>query len=77
MPEVYPTIVYPTTVDPLLAIGIPTVLIPLSQSELPVILANRVSFPLDLINGFMLSDAQVSAAEGRGYLLDGLITARP
>ena len=75
-PEVFPTITQPTEVDPFLAIGIPTVLIPLSQEQLPIILAERVVFPIDLIEGFMLSSPSVSATEGLGYLLEGVITAR-
>jgi hypothetical protein len=75
-PEVFPTITQPTEVDPLLALGLPTLLIPLVQEQLPLILAERVVFPVDLIRSYRLDDISAEALDGLGYLLTGWIVER-
>ena len=76
MPEVYPTITQPTEVDPILALGLPTLLIPLVQEQLPIILAERLVFPIDLIRSYRLDNISAGAYEGLGYLLSGQIVER-
>jgi len=75
-PEVYPTITQPTSVDPILALGLPTLLIPLVQEQLPLILAQRVLFPVDLIRGYRLDQLTAEPLNGLGYLLSGTIVER-